>query len=293
VEFLKFSNLPDLRSPVVVAAFAGWNDAGEAATMALNTLETQWNAQEFASIDPDEFYDFTQVRPRVSLDMQMVRVIEWPANTFRFHRAPAQQHDIVLLRGVEPHLRWRRYVGGIMELFERLDVSLLVTLGALLADVPHTQPVQLTGFATDEHLLSRLRAIGVELSRYEGPTGIVGVLHDAAQQRGLPAMSLWAAAPHYIAVAANPTVALALLEGLAQVLDWSFDLSALRQASHQFNQQINAIIAANPEAAAYVARLEQATGEVNQSPLPSHDVLLRDLEEFLRRRRQEGGEGKA
>lgn len=292
MDLIQFGRLPALRSPVVVAAFAGWNDGAEAATTALSILKAQWDAEPFASIDPDDFYDFTEVRPRVYLSQQMKREVEWPANTFSFHRAPEGSNDIVLLSGVEPQLRWRRYTGIVLDLLAQIEASTLVSLGSLLADVPHTRPVQITGFATTNQLQTRLRTNGVEFSQYEGPTGIIGVLHDEARKRGLASMSLWGSTPYYIAAATNPTVALALLERLAVIMPWELDLESLRQESTQFNQQVDEAIAANPEAAAYVAKLEQtiAPGPGAPPPLPSNDILLRDLEEFLRRR-QAGDEG--
>jgi len=274
-------------------AYGGWSDAAEAATTALSTLSTLWDARVFATIDPEEYFDFTQVRPRVFLTHDMKRGLEWPSSTFKFHRRPNAENDVVLFQSIEPQLRWRQYANGIMDFAERFEASAIIGLGALLADVPHTRAVQLTGYATDPQFQARLQQASVGLSQYQGPTGILGVLHDAAQQRKIPSMSLWASAPHYISAATNPTVALALLETLASTLDWSLDLGEFRQESKQFTAEVNQIIQANPEASAYVSRLEQSTeqGKPTNAPLPPNDILLHDLEEFLRNR-LDGEEGR-
>ena len=283
--------VPALRAPVLVIAYGGWSDAAEAATTAVSTLASIWEARAFATIDPEEYYDFTQVRPRVFLTQDMKRGLEWPATTFKFHRRPKADSDVVLFQAIEPQLRWRQYANGVMDFAQRFDVSMMVCLGALLADVPHTRAVQMSGYATDPQLQARLQHSTVSLSQYQGPTGILGVLHDAAQQRKIPSMSLWAAAPHYISAATNPTVALALLDTLAAMLDWPLDLGEFRHESKQFNAEVNQIIQANPEASAYVSRLEQSTeaGKPTSAPLPPNDILLHDLEEFLRGRRDDEG----
>ena len=247
------ARIPTLRAPIAVIAFGGWGDGAEAWTIALNTLAAQWQCQEFASIDPDEFYDFTQVRPRVHFTEDMGRDIDWPSSTFSFRKRPKAKNDVVTFTAAEPHLRWKRYSDGIIDFFERLNVSLLVSMGSVLADVPHTRPVQLTGFASDNDLRDKLRASGADLSSYQGPTGMLGVIHAIASKRGIPALSLWGAAPHYISAAANPTVALAMLEGLATTLDWSLDLGGFRNGAKEFQSEVDAIIQANPDATAYVA----------------------------------------
>ncbi len=269
-------------------AFGGWSDAAEAATAAVTLLSDQWTCQPFAYVEPDEFYDFTQVRPRVHLTSDMIRAIEWPTSVFRYRRRPRFDHDVITFRAFEPQLRWKQYVQGVMDFLERVHAGRLVTLGALLAAVPHTRPVPMTGFATDSGLQDKLREMGISLSSYEGPTGIIGVLHDAARERGLPSMSLWGAAPHYIANASNPKVSLALLERISAAFGWSLDLSAFAREVREFENEVEAIIQANPEASAYVARLEEAADQEQQdeaaTPLPSNEVLLQDLEDFLKRR---------
>lgn len=288
VTVVKHRRLPALRSPVAVMAFAGWGDAAEASSTALSSLVDELSARQFAIIDPDLFYDFTQVRPRVYLDESSVRQIEWPDASIAYRRRPKSPNDIVLFRAFEPHLRWNTYVHGILDFFERLQVTTMITLGSLLAEVPHTRSVQTSGFATTPALRDRLRLMEVPLSRYEGPTGIVGVLHDAAHKRDIPSASLWGAAPHYIASATNPKVALALLESLGSLMDWTLDLSVLRQEAREFEHEVNDIIGRNPQALAYVQQLEQkvdrnATDEI--PPMQSNEMLMHDLEEFLRRGR--------
>lgn len=278
--------LPALRAPVAVLAFGGWGDASQASTTALDALVDEWSAQDFASIDPEEFYDFTEVRPRVYLDNSMVRKLEWPLARFSYRRRPKAENDVILFRAFEPQLRWRTYATGIFDFLEKLHVSTVITLGSLLADVPHTRAVHLSGFATGAEMQAKLRLTGIQPSQYEGPTGIVGVLHDAAREREIASASLWAAAPHYIAATTNPKVALALLEAMSKLLDWNLDLSTLKQEAREFQVEVDAIIQRNPEAAAYVQRLEERSSDGGEPiPPPSTDLLINDLEEFLRRDR--------
>ena len=278
-------------------SFGGWGDAAEASTTAVAALVREWSAHEFATIDPEEFYDFSEVRPRVYLDNSMVREIEWPVGKFSYKKRAKQPNDAVLFQAPEPQLRWKRYTSGILDFFERLQVSSLVTLGSLLADVPHTLPVQMTGFANNDDLRQRLEQIGIGASRYEGPTGIVGVIHDAARRRDIPSLSLWGAAPHYIAAATNPKVSLALLEAVAKIMDWDLSLDVLREETAEFETEVNSIIRGNPDASAYVRRLEEgASSDIDTGTgpqLPSNDVLIRDLEDFLRRGGDEKSRGDA
>jgi predicted ATP-grasp superfamily ATP-dependent carboligase len=285
---VRCSRVPALRAPIALLSFGGWGDAAQASSTAVTTLSHEWSAQQFATIDPEDFYDFTEVRPRVYLDQSMVREIEWPVGTFSFRRRPKAENDVVLFHAFEPQLRWQTYATGILDFFEKLRVGTMISLGALLADVPHTRPVHLTGFATTDEMQNRLREAGVAPSQYEGPTGIVGVLHDAARRRSIASASLWAAAPHYIAAAANPKVAIALLDTLSKLLDWTLDLSTLRQETKEFEVEVDAIISRNPEASAYVKRLEERSvdDDGERLPPPSNDLLMHELEEFLRRGRE-------
>lgn len=290
MKVVTYRRLPALRRPIVVMAFGGWGDAAEASSTALSSLVHICDARQFATIDPDEFYDFTHVRPRVYLDRSSVRQLEWPEASISYRRRPSAETDVVMMQAFEPQLRWRTYSQGLFDFFETLQVSGLFTLGSLLADVAHTRPVQLTGFATTRELRNRLQVLGMSASTYEGPTGILGVLHDAARQRDVPSASLWATAPHYIASTTNPKVALALLESLSSLLEWPLDLSQLTEETREFETEVNEIIGRNPQATAYVQQLEvrsdSQAGTEGMQPLQSSESLMQELEEFLRRGRE-------
>jgi proteasome assembly chaperone (PAC2) family protein len=286
-----WSDRPSLRDPVLVCAFKGWNDAGEAASAALDFLRESFDAEEVARIDPEEFYDFTAVRPTVRLSEGRSRVIDWPENVFYAAEVTGAEHDLVILSGIEPSLRWRAFTGLVTGVARELRVRLVITLGALLADVPHTRPVGITGLASDEELIERL---GFERTTYEGPTGIVGVLHAACAKADLQSASLWASVPHYVAAAPNPKAALALLrrfEGLAGV---AVDASSLEEAAEDYDRQVSAAVASDPEVKAFVEKLEQAMDEaVEDMPppehLPSADAIAQDFQRYLRQRGPRGG----
>ncbi|HJS94889.1 MAG TPA: PAC2 family protein [Solirubrobacteraceae bacterium] len=282
---LQWEYRPDgLRAPALICAFKGWNDAADAASSAITFVAGALGAQRFATIDPEEFYDFQSTRPQVKLTDGHARRIEWPDVELFEARVPRAPRDLVLLVGHEPSMKWRTFSRVITELAEALGTQLVVTLGALLADVPHTRPISVTGMATDSDLVMRL---GLTRSSYEGPTGIVGVLHAACQDSGLPSASLWAAVPHYIAAAPNPKAALALvrkLEGLVQV---AVDATDLESATADYDRQVNLAVQSDPDVQAFVERLEQAAepelGD-EQGPLPSGDTIARELQRFLRQR---------
>jgi proteasome assembly chaperone (PAC2) family protein len=285
VEYVRWEDRPTLRRPVLVAAFEGWNDAGDAATLALRWLIDAWSATRFATIDPEEFYDFSSTRPQVRLVDGMTRHIDWPANELWVASAPGAAHDVVLLLGIEPQLRWRTFCTTIVQLTAELGVELVVALGALLADVPHTRPVRVTGAAHDPDLAARL---GLQRSQYEGPTGIVGVLHDAFAQRGLPSASLWAAVPHYIHQVPSPKAALALVEQAAVLIGAPVESAGLREAAEEYVREVDERVEAEEDAAAYVARLEAADdAEQEEMILPSGDSLAAEVERFLRDHRRE------
>jgi proteasome assembly chaperone (PAC2) family protein len=282
---LQWEYRPDgLRAPALICAFKGWNDAADAASSAITFVAGALGAQRFASIDPEEFYDFQSTRPQVKLADGHARRIEWPDVELYEARVPRAPRDLVLLVGHEPALRWRTFSRVITELAEALGTQLVVTLGALLADVPHTRPISVTGMATDADLVARL---GLSRSSYEGPTGIVGVLHAACQETGIPSASLWAAVPHYIAAAPNPKAALALvrkLEGLVQV---AVDATDLESATADYDRQVNLAVQSDPDVQAFVERLEQAAADElgdDEGPLPSGDTIARELQRFLRQR---------
>ena len=289
-EHVRIEERPTLERPVLVAAFRGWNDGAQGASLAVGYLAQAWAADRFAEIDPEEFYDFQVARPHVALEDGVTRRIDWPENTF-FHAAvPGGQRDVVLLLGVEPNLRWRTFAGEVVELARQLGVELVVTLGALLADVPHTRPAPVTGSATDPDLVEEL---GLAASRYEGPTGIVGVLHDACRVAGVPSASLWAAVPHYASLAASPKAALALCRRFADFLDADVDLGELERASETYERQVSEAVAENEETQAYVEGLERRRDALgDELDLPSGDTLAAELTRFLREheRRRDAGE---
>jgi predicted ATP-grasp superfamily ATP-dependent carboligase len=283
-EELRIEHRPELERPVLIAAFRGWNDGAQGASLAGGYLAKIWNAQQFASIDPEEFYDFQATRPMVSLVEGMTRRIDWPDNDF-YHASPeGLGRGAILLLGVEPNLRWRRFTRLIVDLARGYEVELVVTLGALLADVPHTRPAPVTGTATDPELVERL---GLQASRYEGPTGVVGVLHDACREASIPSVSLWAAVPHYVSLAPSPRAALALCERLAELLEAGIDTSELEEAVEAYTQRVTEAVSTDEETAEYVQELERRSEMIDESDLPSGDSLAAELTRFLRERDEE------
>ncbi|HEY4428501.1 MAG TPA: PAC2 family protein [Solirubrobacteraceae bacterium] len=280
---------PDgLRAPAMICAFRGWNDAGEAASSAVSFLASSLDATRFARIDSEEFYDFQANRPCVRLGEDEHREIRWPSVEIFEAPAPRAPRDLVLVQGVEPSLRWRGFSSHIVDLAEVLGVQVVVSLGALLGDVPHTHPVAMTGHASDRALMER---VGIEPSSYEGPTGIVGVLHAACADAGLPSVSLWAAVPHYVAAATNPKAALALLRRVEGLIGVSVDVSELESAAADYERQVALAVQSDPDIQAFVERLEQAAqseGDASFEDVPSGDMLAREFQRFLRQRGREG-----
>jgi predicted ATP-grasp superfamily ATP-dependent carboligase len=276
---------PDgLRAPAMVCAFQGWNDAGDAASSAVSFLASALDARRFARIDSEEFYDFQANRPCIRFGEDDKREIAWPTVEIFEASAPRAPRDLVLVQGVEPSMRWRGFSTHLVDLAEALGVQVVVSLGALLGDVPHTRPVSMSGHASDAALLERL---GIQASSYEGPTGIVGVLHTACAQAGLPSASLWAAVPHYVAAATNPKAALALLRRVEVLIGVSVDVSELESASTDYERQVGLAVQSDPDIQAFVERLEQASDSEEQSvpeDLPSGDILAREFQRFLRQR---------
>jgi proteasome assembly chaperone (PAC2) family protein len=281
---LAIEQRPQLTRPVLVASFRGWNDGGQGASMASAFLSRTWRAEKFATIDAENFFDFQSTRPQVSLVDGTMRQINWPENIFEFARPARSERDAVLLLGTEPGLRWRTFAGLVSGFASDLGVELVVTLGALLADVPHTRPAPVTASASDAELVKEL---GVQPSRYEGPTGIVGVLHDACRTVGIPSVSLWAAVPHYVSLTPSPRAAKALCDRLGTLLDIPLDTTELDDASDAYMQQVSEAVAADEETAAYVEELEGLIDAVVDEPdLPSGagDALAAELTRFLRER---------
>src|ERR1035437_3066940 len=280
---------PDgLRAPALVCAFQGWNDAGDAASSAVSFLASSLTASRFARVDSEEFYDFQANRPCIRFGENEKREIKWPTAEIFEATAPRAPRDLVLVQGVEPSMRWRAFSSQLIDLAEALGVQVVVSLGALLGDVPHTRPVSLTGHASDPALVERL---GMQTSTYEGPTGIVGVLHSACVAAGLPSASLWAGVPHYVAAASNPKAALALVRRVEGLVGVSVDVSELESAATDYERQVGLAVQSDPDIQAFVERLEQATdseGEDGSADLPSGDILARKFQRF-RRQRGRGG----
>jgi len=277
------------RRPVMILAFGGWNDAAEAATTAARFLAGAWEALKFAEIDPEEFFHFGLTRPQVRFraGSETEREIIWPATEFSVAQSPGLPRDVIIGVAPEPHLRWKTYCETVLELARRCEVSLVLTLGALLAGVPHTRPVPLVGGASDPELAMRL---GLRPTKYEGPTGIVGVMNTACREQGLPTASLWANVPHYVAGIENPKAALALVERVLGFLGATADLTELTDASRQFEESLREVVAQNAKIAAYVKRLEASDGEEQgaaQEPgdLPPASDLMAEIQQFLRQQR--------
>jgi proteasome assembly chaperone (PAC2) family protein len=288
---LRIYERPALERPVLIGAFRGWNDGGQAATLAAGYLARLWGARKFADIDPELFVDFQTTRPLVSLEEGSTRKLEWPENAFFRARIPGTNRDAVILIGVEPNYRWRTFAELVTDLSRDLGIELAVTLGALLADVPHTRPAPVTGAATDPQLVDEL---GLQLSRYEGPTGIVGVLLDACRRTGIPSVSLWAAVPHYVSLAPSPRAARALCERLSGVLGIEIDVAELVEAETSYVDQVSEAVSTDAETAAYVEELEQRADSLDwleeSGSLPSGEALANEITRFLRERDANGGE---
>ena len=268
-----------------MCAFNGWNDAGEAASAALGLILGDFGGNEVAEIDPEEFFDFTAVRPTIRLVDGRTRVVEWPSNIFHAAHVPAAERDLLLMSGTEPSLRWRAFNEAIIGVAQEMGVELVVTLGALLADVPHTRPTSVTGFASDDSLISHL---GFQRSSYEGPTGVVGALHHACQQHGMPSASLWASVPHYVAAAPNPKAALALIRGFEGLVGLAVDAAPLEEAAAEYERQVNDAVASDPDVKAFVEQLEERMDDVQDDALPdrlpSADSIARDFQRYLKQR---------
>jgi proteasome assembly chaperone (PAC2) family protein len=284
---LNVSFRPALKRPVLVAAFRGWNDGGQGASLGAAYLAKQWNAARFAEIDPEQFYDFQAVRPHVSLVEGAVRRVDWPDNGFFHASIPGSDRDAVLLLGIEPNLRWRTFSGLILELARDLSVEMVVTFGSLLADVPHTRPAPVTAAATDPKLVTEL---GLEASRYEGPTGMVGILHDRCREADIASVSLWAAVPHYVSLAPSPRAALALVRRFGELMHIDVDVSELQQAADEYAEQVSEAVSTDAETAAYVEELEQRVDALTaEGDIPSGESLAAELSRFLRERDEEDG----
>jgi len=280
-----------LRRPLLIMAFAGWNDAAESATSAARYLGQIWPSRPLASIDPEEFYHFGLSRPyvRFKAGARHEREIVWPATEFSVSRPPALNRDLIVGVAIEPHLKWRTYCDAVLRLARACSASLVLTLGALLAEVPHTRPVRLVGNADDPELAARL---GIRPSRYEGPTGIVGVLNTTSRAQGLPTASLWANVPHYISGIENPKASMALVRRVLGLVNAEADLTDLEDATRQFEQNLEEIVSQNAKIAEYVKKLERKKPEEDEpaetpDELPPSADLVAEIEQFLRQQRPE------
>src|SRR5215210_8077435 len=280
MDALRVLDRPSLTRPVLVSAFRGWNDGGQGASLAGGYLAKTWEAERFAEIDPEEFFDFQATRPHVSLVDGLTRRIDWPENAFYHARLPGTDRDVVLFLGIEPNLRWRAFTQIVVGLARELGVEMMVSLGALLADVPHTRDSPVTGSATDPALVEEL---GLSASRYEGPTGIVGALHDACREAEIPSVSLWAAVPHYVSLTPSPRAAKALCERLGELLAADIDVGDLDEAAEAYAEQVSEAVAADSDTASYVDELERRADELEEEAnIPSGDALAAELTRYLR-----------
>jgi len=282
VDALEWTSRPPLDRPVMLAAFEGWTDAGGAATCAVGYLAEQWQAKAFASIDPEEFYDFTSVRPQVRMDADGQRQIVWPQNRFLSGRSK-EGRDLVLLLGVEPQLRWRTFSGCITTVAESLGVEAVFTIGAMLTDIPHTRPTPVRGSSGDPALAKRY---GFSAPRYQGPTGIMGVLQHAFTRTGIPVASLMAQVPHYVPSTPSPKAALALVRRIATMLDVSVRTSSLEWAAARYEREVSEVVAADEDIEGYVRQLERRADGEQLDDIVSGDNLVEELERFLR---EQGG----
>lgn len=300
----------ELRDPIIIAAFGGWNDAADSATTAIKFLIDQWRPIKIAEIDSEDFFVFTETRPTIKFVDGIQRTIVWPTNLFLAHVDPEQNRDTILFLGVEPQLKWKTFSDTFLGVCKRFRASEVVFLGALLADIPHSIAVPISGSSTNPEVMERLHEMDIHTSRYEGPTGMVGILHDACRRSHIPAASFWAAVPHYLAATPNIKVTAALLTYLSTYLSIGLDLSELQSDALRFEEQISALVARDPEASAYVRKLEEQVAsnleddEHNEDdeddefvnpdriegtgPLPSADTLIRGVEELLRKQRENG-----
>ena len=285
MDALQWQNQPSLNQPILVAAFQGWTDAGGAASSAANYLAEQWKARQFATVDAEEFYDFTSLRPQVRLTREGSREIVWPENRFLAASAPGSR-DVVILIGIEPHLRWRAFCDCVTTVAKTVDARAVFTLGAMLTDVVHTKATPVRGSTADPRLTDRF---GLRRPQYQGPTGIVGVLQDACAKADIPVGSLMAQVPHYVPSTPSPKATLALVERVCDLLETTVSTSSLRVASSEYEREVSEVVAADDEIARYVQQLEwqaERNDVAGFDDLPSGDALAVELERFLR---EQGG----
>jgi predicted ATP-grasp superfamily ATP-dependent carboligase len=268
------------KNPVAICSFLGWNDAGETASNVIDHLIEVWDATEIASIDPDNYYDYQVARPRVRLSDEGERIIDWPTTRIFLADPPGSPNSVLLVQGIEPNMRWRSYVAEILDIFDDYETSLIISCGALLADAPHTRPVPVTTVAATVELTENL---DFEASAYEGPTGIIGVIQDAATEREMASISLWAAIPHYVSSPPNPKGTLALISKLEDLLDIPIPLDELVDESRAWQDGVDELAAEDEEISEYVTRLE-STVDASDLPEASGEAIAREFERYLKRR---------
>ncbi len=291
---MEIEQLPELDRPNVIAAFSGWNDAGHSATTAVRYLIDSWKAPQFAKIDAEEYFSFTDTRPTVRIVDGSQRELVWPKNEFYYHTGDDRTPAAVLMIGTEPNLKWRSYCSEIVRLARSVGAQRLVTLGSLVTDAVHTRPVPLTGFSSDDGVQAKLVARSITRSSYEGPTGVVGVLHDACQRAELPTASVWAATPYYLGGTPNPKTALGLLDALDDALSLRLNLSEMRVVADEFERQVSMAVRDNSEIQQQIHALEErydaaGGGQTPQQPTefpPTSDIIA-GLETFLREQRDD------
>ena len=289
-KYVKLDWMPELERPVLIAGFTGWNDAAEASSLAVGTLKDAWGAQRFGHFDAEEFFDFQATRPQITLTDGVTRTIEWPENTLSA-TAPAVEalrgRGAVLLSGPEPNFRWRSFCDAVAETARDLGAEIVVTMGALLADVPHSRPVSVSANSQDPVLVENLK---LSASRYEGPTGITGVLHRVCAEAGLPSVSFWASVPHYLPAVPSAPAALALLQNLSVLLRIDVDTSELEETANSYQEQVSVAVAQDSDLSSYIQMLEErfdSQVEGGERNLPTGDDLAQELEGFLRERNDE------
>lgn len=280
---IEIDDVPDLVNPVVIAAFEGWNDAADAASTVVDHLIKAWGARTIGAMDPEDFYDFQVNRPTVGSDERGHRRITWPSTQIAVASPPDLDRDVILVRGIEPNMRWRQFTAELLAACDDLGAEVVVTLGALLADTPHTRPIPVTGSATEPDLVDRLR---LEPSSYEGPTGIVGIVQDACQRLDMPAVSYWAAVPHYVAQPPCPKATLALLGCLEDLLGTSLPLGDLPEDAKAWERGVDELSREDEEIADYVRALEEAR-DTTDLPEASGEAIAREFERYLKRKEDE------
>jgi proteasome assembly chaperone (PAC2) family protein len=277
---IEIEDVPELRSPVLIAAFEGWNDAADAASSVVDHLAQVWHARVVAAMDPEDFYDFQVNRPSVAAGEDGIRRITWPSTQLSVCSPPGSLRDVILLRGIEPNMRWRQFCAELLAASVELGAELVVALGALLADTPHTRPIPVSGTATEPHIVDRLK---LEQSNYEGPTGIVGVFQDVCTQSDMPAVSFWAAVPHYVAQPPCPKATLALIGQVEELLEVSIPLADLPEEARAWERGVDELSEEDEEIGAYVRALEQ-TRDTADDPQASGEAIAREFERYLKRR---------